>query len=160
MPVWIRVEGQPRVRLSGRELRACAERMLRAMRLGDRELSILLCDDRVMRELNRAYREKDRPTDVLAFAQREGEGPAIHAELLGDVVIALDTAWRRARARGRTLEDEVIELLAHGLLHLLGLDHRTRTEERRMRARTDLLCAAARDARSRRSGGGDRPRSP
>ena len=126
-------------------MRRRAERMLAALRLEDAELSLLLCDDATIHELNRAYRGKDRPTDVLAFAMREGpdapggEGP----ELLGDVVISLDTARRQAKDQGRTIIAEVTFLLGHGLLHLLGYDHRTPEEERRMHARTDALCAAA-----------------
>lgn len=125
------------------EVRRRAERMLRALGLEEAELSILLCDDATIHELNRDYRRKDRPTDVLAFAMREGEGGAAHPELLGDVVISLDTARRQAARGGRTIAREVTILLGHGILHLLGFDHRTDAEERRMKARTDALVAAA-----------------
>ncbi len=127
-------------------LRRRAERMLRALAIPHAELSILVCDDATIHALNRAHRKRDRPTDVLAFALREGpplaSAPGVQ-ELLGDVVISLDTARRQARAGHRLLWDEVTMLLAHGLLHLLGYDHRTASEERRMNARTDLLVAAA-----------------
>lgn len=157
VPVLVRLEGSPSARLAGRVVRAWAERMLAAMRLEERELSILLCDDPIIHALNRDYRHKDAPTDVLAFAMSEAEVPSMHEHVLGDVVISLDTAARQARAHARSLEDEATMLLAHGLLHLLGLDHRDRREERRMTARTDLLRAAAsRGGRSRR----DRARSP
>lgn len=122
-------------------IRQRAERMLEALRMPDAELSILLCDDPTIHALNRDYRDKDRPTDVLAFAMREGEGGGLHAQLLGDVVISMDTARRQAEEHGRSIVGEVTFLLAHGLLHLLGYDHRTRAEERRMSARTDALCA-------------------
>ncbi len=117
--------------------------MLAALRMSEAELSILLCDDETIRALNRDYRKKDRPTDVLAFAMREGEGGDLHPNLLGDVVISLDTARRQAHERDRTIADEVTFLLAHGLLHLLGYDHQTAAEDRIMRARTDALVAAA-----------------
>ncbi len=68
--------------------------------------------------------------------------------MLGDVVISLDTAARQAEELGRSLWDEVTWLLAHGLLHLVGYDHRTVAEERRMNARADMLIAAAK-ARTR-----------
>jgi probable rRNA maturation factor len=136
--------GRPSMPLS--RVRVRAVRMLAALGLAGHELSVVLCDDATIHALNRDYRHKDKPTDVLAFAMREGEG-AEHAHgahgVLGDVVISLDTAARQARAHARTLDAEVTMLLAHGLLHLLGFDHVTRTEERRMTARTDLLCAAA-----------------
>ncbi len=136
--------GRPSIPLS--RVRTRATRMLVALDLAGHELSVVLCDDPTIHALNRDYRHKDKPTDVLAFAMREGEG-AEHAHgahgVLGDVVISLDTAARQAGARARSLDAEVTMLLAHGLLHLLGFDHVTRTEERRMTARTDLLCAAA-----------------
>lgn len=124
--------------------------MLAALRLADSELSVLICDDATIHELNRDHRRIDRPTDVLAFAMGEGEPVAGDAGLLGDVVISLETAARQAQASDRALWDEVTMLLAHGLLHLIGFDHRTKAEERRMKARTDLLCAAAATSQSGR----------
>lgn len=147
-----RTGGAARQSMRPSEVRARAERMLRAMRLEARELSIVLCDDETIHALNRDYRAKDEPTDVLAFAMNEGEGGSLHPHVIGDVVISLDTAARQARERQRSIEDEVTMLLAHGVLHLLGLDHRDRTEERRMTACTDLLRAAASGAsRSRQA---------
>lgn len=121
--------------------------MLRALSLEKAELSVLLCDDATIHTLNRDYRGKDRPTDVLAFAMREGEHtPATdlaQPEILGDVVISVPTARRQAIARSVPIIAEVTMLLAHGLLHLLGYDHATPEEDRRMRARTDELVAAS-----------------
>ncbi len=117
--------------------------MLKALRRGKAELSILLCDDETIHRLNREFRKKDQPTDVLAFAMSEGEGGALHPELLGDVVISIDTARRQASDANRTIAYEVTFLLAHGLLHLLGYDHRDEDERRVMMARTDGLVAAA-----------------
>jgi probable rRNA maturation factor len=117
--------------------------MLRALGLDDAELSIVVCDDPTIHALNRSHRRRNKPTDVLAFALREGK-PLPGAEaLLGDVVISLDTAQRQARERRHSLWTEVTILLAHGLLHLVGYDHRTDAEERRMNARADMLVAAA-----------------
>lgn len=144
MSVSLSWQGKGRPSISAPRVRARAEQMLAALGLPRAELSVLLCDDATIHALNRTYRHKDKPTDVLAFAMREGEG-AEHAHgahgVLGDVIVSLETAARQAAAHGRTLDAEVTMLLAHGLLHLLGFDHRTRTEERRMTARTDLLCA-------------------
>lgn len=132
------------------DVRQRAERMLEALRMKDAELSVLLCDDATIHALNRDYRKKDRPTDVLAFAMREGEGGDLHPTLLGDIVISVETARRQAHEQARSIADEVTFLLAHGLLHLLGYDHRTEAEDRVMRARTDALVAAARPARGKR----------
>src|SRR6185295_13836456 len=92
-----------------------ARRLLRRLDLGETELSILLVNDREMRALNRRYRGIDRPTDVLAFAQREGAG-GMPDGLLGDVVISVDTARRQARSGRRPLGREAERLLVHGLL--------------------------------------------
>ena len=107
--------------------------------------------DDTMRGLNRSYRNIDRSTDVLAFAMREGQPlPAVDdgPEMLGDVVISVDTARRQARRRRRRLLDELTTLLAHGLLHLVGHDHVTRGDERTMKRLTGELEQAA----TRRSG--------
>jgi probable rRNA maturation factor len=126
-----------------RRLRAMAERMLSALELPDAELSILLTDDPAMQVLNREHRGKDRPTDVLAFPLGRRRSAATDAPvLLGDVVISIDTAERQARGRRRDLVDEIRFLLAHGLLHLLGFDHATPSQKRRMDAQTRWLVRA------------------
>lgn len=117
--------------------------MLAALDVADAELSILLTNDATITVLNREHRRKDRPTDVLAFPMDEhGPGPA-GSRLLGDVVVSLDTALRQARARRRDLLSEVTHLLAHGLLHLVGYDHRTDREERLMNREAARLVAEA-----------------
>lgn len=138
--------------------------MLSALAMPDAELSIVLCDDRTIHTLNRDYREKDRPTDVLAFAVREAIGAhvpesAMPKGVLGDVVISVPTAARQAKAARRSTEDEIAMLLAHGLLHLLGRDHRDRTEERRMTAMTDALRSTTVSRRPRSRSRPDRSNS-
>lgn len=106
------------------------------------ELSILVTTDRSIRELNRSWREKDKPTDVLSFPQDLPPGFEDHVDspLLGDVVVSLDTARRQANEGGRPLSQELTRLLAHGLLHLLGHDHERPAEARRMAsAEVELL---------------------
>ncbi|MDH3623693.1 MAG: rRNA maturation RNase YbeY [Myxococcales bacterium] len=124
-----------------------AEAMLRALGLEDSELSILLCDDATIKDLNRRYREIDEATDVLAFSMGDGPQSSAAPGLLGDVVISLPTATRQARQHDRPIVDEVTFLLAHGLLHLLGYDHGTASEEREMTGRTDALMEAVRVGR-------------
>ncbi|MBL8743588.1 MAG: rRNA maturation RNase YbeY [Myxococcales bacterium] len=109
----------------------------------DREVSLLLTDDARIHQLNKLYRDKDRPTDVLAFAMQEGELAELAGAVLGDVVVSVPTARKQAEERGATVLDEVTMLLAHGLLHLLGWDHETPAKDRRMRAETDRLCGIA-----------------
>jgi probable rRNA maturation factor len=74
---------------------------------------------------------------------REGEHAELAGDVLGDVIVSVPTAMRQASERGAAVIDEVTMLLAHGLLHLLGWDHDTAAKDRRMRAETDRLCAAA-----------------
>ena len=85
------------------------------------DVSLLLTSDGEMQELNRSFRRKDHPTDVLSF-------PAIDAvamKFAGDLAISLDIASVNARLLGHSLEDEVRILILHGLLHLAGYDHET-----------------------------------
>ena len=107
----------PRAGHAARVLREAAREMLAK---GPRnELSLSLVTDRSMRALNRRWRKKDKPTDVLSFplAPPGGTGP------LGDVVISLDTARRQAADGGWSLKLELRRLLAHGIVHCLGYDH-------------------------------------
>jgi probable rRNA maturation factor len=144
MPVRLQIQGRSAgVQAAAALTRRFAKRMLSALALQDAELSLLLCDDRVMRRLNREHRDIDRPTDVLAFAMREGPVVISTQDMLGDVVISWPTTQRQARAHGESSERELCLLLAHGLLHLLGFDHATRRDERRMMARAHMLMAAA-----------------
>jgi len=120
---------------AARRLRERARRYLCALGREEAELSILVVGDAAMRRLNRAWRGKDRPTDVLSFPHAAPN----HGPLLGDVVVSLDTARRVARAEGRLLGAELDRYLAHGLLHLLGHDHERPAQARRMAKAEDEL---------------------
>lgn len=133
-------------RLPARQILRIAKIMLEVLGLEKAELSVLLTDDRTIHALNREHRNKDRPTDVLAFPQDDGTPPPGTTRLLGDVVISLDTAARQAEARKRPLEAEVRFLLAHGLLHLVGYDHASPAQKRTMDALTRRLVRAVRRA--------------
>ena len=100
-----------------------ARAVLGYLDLQQAELSILLCDDDTIHPLNRDYRGKDKPTDVLSFAQREGEFAFLDDNVLGDVIISMDTTLRQATERQHSVETELRVLLVHGILHLLGYDH-------------------------------------
>lgn len=100
-----------------------SEQVLTYLQLPDAIVSIMLCDDATIHPLNRDYRDKDKPTDVLSFAQREGEFAFLNDNLLGDVIISMETTIRQAQERQHSTETELRVLLVHGLLHLLGYDH-------------------------------------
>ena len=92
--------------------------------VGPSEVSVLLADDRLIAELNRDYRGIDRPTNVLSFPAGSTErAPGQAHILLGDVVVAVETARREAAAQGRSAADHLAHLVVHGTLHLLGYDH-------------------------------------
>ena len=97
------------------------------------ELGIVFVDDSRIRELNRRYLRRDKPTNVLAFSMTEGEFPILHPHLLGDLVISVETAERQSNRFGLSAGGMVLLLLIHGILHLLGYDHvRSRKKAREM----------------------------
>jgi probable rRNA maturation factor len=89
----------------------------------DGELSVVLVDDPAMALLNQRYRKRQGPTNVIAFAMREGQFADINSQLLGDVVISLDTCRKESQADDIAFEKRLDELLVHGILHLFGYDH-------------------------------------
>jgi len=107
------------------------------------ELSVVLADDAVVRALNRDYRGRDAPTNVLAFPQSDApgelspEGPV----LLGDVVLALETVRREAVAQGKSAIDHASHLVVHGILHLLGFDHHVDADAADMERREIAILA-------------------
>ena len=115
--------------------------------IGAYELSLSLSSDREIQALNRDYRHKDTPTDVLAFAALEA-AMALPPELLqsdplylGDIIISLDTAQRQSADHSHTWQEEVLWLTAHGFLHLLGWDHPDEAALQRMWQQQQQLLA-------------------
>ena len=115
-------------------LKSRARCALRGLGHARSELSLALVDDDEIAELNRGYRAKNRPTDVLSFSLVEGDHADFRGGMLGDVVISVETARRQAGARHRSLDEEMARLLIHGVLHLVGHDHEEDEDHRRMRA--------------------------
>jgi probable rRNA maturation factor len=88
------------------------------------EVSFMLTDDRQMRRLNRDYRGKDKPTNVLSFAALDAAKPKPSQPwLLGDIVLASGVIAREAKEQAKTLEQHLTHMAVHGMLHLLGYDH-------------------------------------
>jgi probable rRNA maturation factor len=114
---------------------ACARPHSRWERQPDLELSLVLTGDAEQRRLNRRYRGRDEPTNVLSFPSGEAAGPARGAPLLlGDVVLACETLAREAAEQRTPFADHLRHLVVHGVLHLLGYDHVEEGEARRMEA--------------------------
>lgn len=104
-------------------------------------MSVVITDDGEIQTLNREYRGIDRVTDVLSFSQREGEGPVLENDLLGDVVISWEQAERQAGELGHGTCEELARLLVHGVLHLFGFEHVgcSQEEAERMKRMEDKL---------------------
>lgn len=118
------------------------EVLLEAVGRSNGEVVVLLTGDERVRELNRQWRGKDLPTDVLSFSQLEGEAIGADTDLLGDIVVSVDTLRRQARDGGWSDEEELSRLLVHGLLHLLGYDHERAADEAAMKAQEARLARA------------------
>jgi probable rRNA maturation factor len=100
-------------------------------------LGLVLTDDEEQRTLNRTWRGKDAPTNVLSFAVTDPDEPPPPGApiLLGDVVLAFETVAREAAEQGKPLPDHLVHLVVHGVLHLVGFDHESDAEAMVMEAR-------------------------
>ncbi len=110
------------------------------------EISLLLTTDEEVQTLNRDYRNKDQPTDVLSFAALEVDAPPLppgEPIPLGDIIISIETAQRQAESQGHSLATELKWLASHGLLHLLGWDHPDDASLARMLNQQDQLIKAS-----------------
>jgi probable rRNA maturation factor len=104
-------------------------------------VTCIVTEDAHLQQLNREFRGKDLPTDVLSFELTDAVHP--DSPILGDVYISIDQARLQAREATWPLAHEITKLAVHGVLHLLGYDHRTDTEHRQMRAQEDRYLTAA-----------------
>jgi probable rRNA maturation factor len=127
-PAWVEV----------RSFRTFCGVLLRAAGLSGAEVTVLLTGDERMRELNARYRRVDRTTDVLSFGREQGGADLAP---LGDIAISLPAAERNARRYRVPAGEELRRLTIHALLHLMGWDHRTAAERRRMTERQESLVA-------------------
>lgn len=117
-------------------------------------LSLLLADDGTLRELNRAHRGIDAPTDVLSFGAEEGEAtprPEPGPRYLGDIAVSVEAVRRQAAAAALAPGVELAHVVLHGALHLLGYDHETTEDDGRMREKEESLLGPAIHARARHS---------
>ena len=126
-------------RLDLQRLRRRGSALLRGVGRPRDELVLSLVDDAGIRELNADYRGRRRATDVLSFSLLEGAHGEHRGHLLGDVVISVETAGRQARAAHRSLDERVVRLLIHGLLHVVGHDHEQDAEAHAMRSEEQRL---------------------
>lgn len=130
------ISGLPRPAVNERLIKKCVQAFCRTAECESaRSFSLAFVDAKTMRKFNRAYRAKDKVTDVLSFAQSDSDfiGPGEKGEL-GEILICLSRAASQAKAYGWTLDYEVCRLLVHGLAHLIGFEHEgvSKKEEEKM----------------------------
>jgi len=118
---------------------------LKHLELENVSISLILSDNEYIHTINKEYRKKDNPTDVISFAYREDPFPEIETEIeeLGDIYLSLEKALEQSIEYEVTLEDEVKRLLIHGILHLIGFDHEKSDEdEKTMRDKEEEILNA------------------
>jgi probable rRNA maturation factor len=130
MKIWTQ-NLQRHTSLDRRRLKRVAERILTDLNLKEAELSTLFVDDPYIRELNRNYLHRNKPTNVIAFPMGKGEFASLHPQLLGDLVISVETAYRQSHRFGVTGMEMIVLLMIHGILHLIGYDHEGGRKEAR-----------------------------
>jgi len=115
--------------VSNQKIRKDAQDILDALDSPDAELSIVIVNDDEIATMNQTYLNRPGPTNVIAFAMREGAYADISPQLLGDVVISIETAYRESEAAGIDPLKRFDQLLVHGILHLFGYDHETQDSD-------------------------------
>jgi probable rRNA maturation factor len=119
-----------------------AQAILNALDFPEGELSVLLVDDTQIAQFNQAYLDRKGPTNVIAFPMREGLHADINPQLIGDVVISMDTCAKEAQEADLSIDQRFYQLLIHGILHLFGYDHIHSSQEALvMDAKSDELLA-------------------
>ena len=113
-----------------RKLKKVAQKVLEIVEQDQAELCLVLVGNAEIRKLNARFRKKDYPTDVLSFPA--GDEFPTDVQLLGDVIISVEKAKEQAKARRRTLDEELVTLLIHGIVHLLGYDHERSPKDARI----------------------------
>jgi probable rRNA maturation factor len=119
------VNRQRKLPLDCERWRAFAVKVLKVVPAGGAGVTVAFVSDRAMRELNQRWRGKRGTTDVLSFPAEQEEWERKENGTLGDVVISVERAARQAEENGLTLDEEIAQLILHGLLHLCGYDHET-----------------------------------
>lgn len=120
----IRIENkQTKVKIEKRRIHETVSRIFKILCCKDKEISILFTDDDNIKKLNKEYLGRNKTTNVLSFSLHEGEYGDINPQVMGDIVISVDTAQKDARKGNFTFEQEIDFLLIHGILHLLGYNH-------------------------------------
>ncbi len=119
------LNNQKKVRLALRPLEKFSDKAMRQLKLKPEGAAIAFVTDSEIKRLNKTYRRKNKPTDVLSFPSQTFSKRPNKNKFLGDIAIAPAVACRYAKKNGRSLQTEICILILHGILHLLGYDHET-----------------------------------
>jgi len=106
-----------------RKIRRAISGIFKILDCTNKEISVVFTDDETIKSLNHHYLGRNKPTNVISFSMQEGKYGNINPEIMGDVIISLETAQRDAARGNLTFQQEIDFLLIHGILHLLGYNH-------------------------------------
>jgi probable rRNA maturation factor len=120
---------QSKIKIDKRMIRSTVLKILKTLDCADKEISLSFVDDEKIKQLNKQYLGKDKATNVLSFSLLEGEYGNINPQILGDIIISVETAQRDALYGKLTIDQEIDFLIIHGILHLLGYNHENTTEK-------------------------------
>jgi len=127
----ISIENRQRIfKIDRDRIRKALKRLMKELNCEDRITGLLLVDDSEIQKLNAAYLYRNKATNVISFAMTEGEFGNINPQILGDIVISVETAYRDALSSHIDLMDELEFLIIHGLLHLIGYEHENTSIEK------------------------------
>ncbi len=126
----------PKCRMSKKETEDIVEKVLRWEGVNS-PVDVIFVDDEFMQKMNRKFTSRKKTTDVLSFGMREGENMGIDYPGLGDIYVSLDQAKRQAAEYGICLKEETSRLVIHGLLHLLGYDHKDKRQAKIMKKKEE-----------------------
>ncbi len=135
---------QNKIKIDKRKIRSTVLKIMKILDCADKEISLSFVDDEIIKELNKKYLGKNKPTNVISFSLREGEYNDINPQIMGDIIISAETAQRDALNGNLTVSQEIDFLIIHGILHLLGYNHEntTRKETNKMLQKEKTLFAA------------------
>ena len=126
-----------------RELKRFVKYIVKKENIKDNYFNIIIVDNKYIKEINKTYRNIDKPTDVISFAFNDEQKVIGKLKMLGDIYISIEKAEEQSKEYGHSLKRELSFLTIHGILHLLGYDHMTKEDEEVMFKKQDEILAAA-----------------
>lgn len=120
---------QNKIKIDKRNIRSTVLKILKTLDCADKEISLSFVDNENIKQLNKQYLGKDQATNVLSFSLQEGEYGDINPQILGDIIVSVETAQRDALYGKLTIAQEIDFLIIHGILHLLGYNHENTTKK-------------------------------